>query len=356
MTSEEAPKDVESFLQGTDISQALGDARFKQFLDQMPIAVAISDLGPPEQIIYANQEFARLAGRTSDAFIGLGWDQFDAKAASNDRGFGEAVMAAQDYVGAFSMPRQDSVAIVDVWSNLIEDEGGALIFRLVALGETGSRDPAVVATLQKLVLEKDLQLRELQHRVKNNLQMITALIRVEARGVTDRTTSEGFDRLAGRVEALGILYRTLTESSSDNAIDLGAYLSEIAAAVMHAHAVEGIHLDLQVDTWPVALDVAMPIGLVVNELLTNALKHAFRERSGGAISLHSSAGPAGCRIVVADDGIGLPVGASWPNPGKLSALIVRSLKDNAKADLSVRSAAGEGTRVTISFPSVAAPG
>jgi two-component sensor histidine kinase len=349
MTSEEAPKDVESFLQGTDISQALGDARFKQFLDQMPIAVAISDLGPPELIIYANQEFARLAGRTSDAFVGLGWDQFDAKAASNDCGFGEAVMAAQDYVGAFSMPRQDSLAIVDVWSNLIKDEGGALVFRLVALGETGPRDATVVAALEKRVLEKDLQLRELQHRVKNNLQMITALIRVEARGVTDRTTSEGFDRLAGRVEALGILYRALTESSSDNAIDLGTYLSEIAAAVMHAHAVEGIHLDLQVDTWPVALDVAMPTGLVVNELLTNALKHAFENRNGGVITLHGSADPAGCRIVVADDGVGLPDGASWPRPGKLSALIVRSLEENAKANLSVRSAPGEGTRVTICF-------
>ncbi|HEX4197760.1 MAG TPA: histidine kinase dimerization/phosphoacceptor domain -containing protein [Caulobacteraceae bacterium] len=360
MTSEEAPKDVESFLQGADIPRALGDRRFKQFLDQMPIAVAISALGRPERIIYANQEFARLAGRTSDEIIGQGWDQFDAKAASDDRAFGEAVTVGQDYVGAFSMPRDDSLAFVDVWSNLIEDEGGVLVFRLVALGETGSRDAAVVAALEKQITDKDLQLRELQHRVKNNLQMITALIRIEARGVTDRTTSEGFDRLAGRVEALGILYRALTESSSDDVIDLGIYLSEIAAAVMHAHAVEGIHLDLQVDTLPVALDVAMPTGLVVNELLTNALKHAFRGRSGGVITLHSSIDPGGCRIVIADDGVGLPDGTSWPRPGKLSALIVRSLVENAHADLTVRSAPGAGMQVTISFqpavPATARPG
>lgn len=349
MISEEASKGVESLLQGTDISRSLGDARFKQFLDQMPIAVAVSALGGPERIIYANQEFARLVGRTGDDIIGRGWNQFDAQAASGHRAFGEAVTVGQDYVGSFSMPRGDSVAFVDVWSNLIEDEGGALVFRLVALGETGSRDAAVVATLEKRVLEKDLQLRELQHRVKNNLQMITALIRIEARGITDRTTSEGFDRLAGRVEALGILYRALTESSSDDVIDLGIYLSEIAAAVMHAHGIEGIHLDLQVDTVPVALDVAMPTGLVVNELLTNALKHAFRGRKGGVITLHSSVDPAGCRIVVADDGVGLPDGMAWPRPGKLSALIVRSLVENAHADLSVRSAPGAGMQVTISL-------
>jgi two-component sensor histidine kinase len=347
MNSEETTKDVEKVLSGTDIPEALGDARFKQFLDQLPVAVAISDLSPPERIIYANRQFARLSGRTSGEIVGRGWDQFDAKAPSDDRPFSEAVAARQDYIGSFSLNRQDARAIVDAWSNLIEDEGGALAFRLVALGEKESQ--GVVAELEKRVTEKDLQLRELQHRVKNNLQMITALIRIEAKGVTDRTTSDGFDRLAGRVEALGILYKALTESNAQATIDLGAYLSEIAAAVIRAHAVDGIHLDLQVDTWFVSLDVAMPTGLVVNELLTNALKYAFGGRNGGVITLHTSADPAGCRIVVADNGVGLPEGVSWPKPGKLSALIVRSLVENAHAELSVRSAPGQGTRVTIFF-------
>ena len=125
---------------------------------------------------------------------------------------------------------------------------------------------------------------------------------------------------------------------------------------MRAHAVEGIHLDLQVDTWPVSIDVAMPTGLVVNELLTNALKHAFTGREGGTITLHSLNGPDGCRVVVADDGVGMPDGATWPRPGKLSALIVRSLLHNAKARFDVRSAPGEGTRITIAFrPENAAP-
>jgi two-component sensor histidine kinase len=320
----------------------------------MPIAVAVSDLGPPEQIIYANEEFARLSGRTGDQIIGQGWEQFEAKAPADERAFCEAVLSAQDYVGSFSINRQDSHAFVDAWSNLIKDDAGARAFRLVALGKTGSRGSALVAELEKQVTEKDIQLRELQHRVKNNLQMITALIRVEAKGVTDHTTSEGFDRLAGRVEALGILYHALTASSSDAAIDLGIYLSEIAAAVMRAHAVEGVHFDMQVDSCLVPLDVAMPTGLVVNELLTNALKHGFKGRSRGVIALHSTTNAAGCEIVVSDDGVGLPEGASWPKPGKLSALIVRSLVDNAHAELTVSSVRGEGTRVTISFQSVAA--
>jgi two-component sensor histidine kinase len=123
---------------------------------------------------------------------------------------------------------------------------------------------------------------------------------------------------------------------------------------MTSHAVEGIRLDMKVDTYPVSINVAMPTGLVVNELLTNALKHAFRGREGGTITLRSMVDGNGCRVVVADDGIGLPDGVTWPTPGKLGALIARSLTENAKAQFDVTSAVGEGTKVTIIFKRSAA--
>jgi two-component sensor histidine kinase len=185
--------------------------------------------------------------------------------------------------------------------------------------------------------------------VKNNLQMITALIRLEARNMPDDASQKGFDRLAGRVEALALLYRSLSTDDQEQAVDLGVYLSEIASAVMHAHAVEGIHLNLQVDTWPVSINVAMPAGLLVNELLTNALKYAFQGRNGGTITLHSLVDGYGCRVMVSDDGVGLAPGVRWPEPGKLSAMIMRSLRDNAKARVEVASTPGNGMRVTIFF-------
>ena len=123
---------------------------------------------------------------------------------------------------------------------------------------------------------------------------------------------------------------------------------------MRSHAVEGIRLDLKVDAYPVSVNVAMPTGLVVNELLTNALKHAFQGRDGGTITLHSLADGNGCRVVIADDGVGLPEGVEWPKRGKLGALIVQSLRENAKAGLEVASKQNEGTRITIRFTRAAA--
>jgi two-component sensor histidine kinase len=235
------------------------------------------------------------------------------------------------------------------WSNTILDDNGVPTFRLVAFAELMKNLEAEDNDARSELQEKDTLLRELQHRVKNNLQMITALIRLEARNVQDGTTSAHFERLAGRVNALAVLYRSLTDEGQGGTVDLGVYLGQIASAVMTAHAVEGIRLDMKVDTWPVSIDVAMPTGLVVNELLTNSLKHAFAGRNGGQITLRSLVDETGCRVTVADNGIGLEAGKEWPKLGKLSAMIVQSLKQNAKATIEVITSPGDGVHVNMFF-------
>ena len=146
----------------------------------------------------------------------------------------------------------------------------------------------------------------------------------------------------------------LSSVGAEGAVDLGVYLSQIASSVMQAHAQEGVRLELKVDTWPVSINVAMPAGLVVNELMTNALKHAFADRDGGVITLSSLVDDAGCHVVVTDNGAGLPAGSSWPQQGKLSAVIVQSLRQNAKAEIEVHSAPNQGLRVNIFFARKAA--
>jgi two-component sensor histidine kinase len=351
MASEALADSAEQLIETPGLAGVLESDRFKQFLDQIPVAIAVSELGPIEKVVYANLEFERLSGRLNTTVLGAGWESLPGEAARGSLPLGEAITQGSDHLGSFKIRHVDAALTVDAWSNVIEDDDGKPAFRLVALVGVPTRDGSIFDQLEAQVREKDTQLLELQHRVKNNLQMITALIRIEARGISDRTTGEGFDRLAGRIEALGLLYRALGLSTAGS-IDLGIYLSEIATAVMRAHALEGIHLDLQVDTWLVSLNVAMPAGLVVNELLTNALKHAFRGREHGVISLHCTTDASGgCRVMVSDNGLGLPEGYAWPKPGKLSALIVRSLLQNAAAQMDVKSSPGQGMRVEIVFRS-----
>lgn len=350
-TEEDSPKPLADLLDQPGLATVLDSDRFKQFLDHIPFAIAVAELQPAERVTYANLEFERLAGQAIGELLGRPWSDVHAiaSAAGDDRKLSDAIMAGEDHVGTFRVERSEEAVIVDAWSNVIQDEAGTPMFRLVALAEMIPRDQAEFEAFTKRIQEKDVLLRELQHRVKNNLQMITALIRLESRNLPDDAAGDSFDRLAGRVGALALLYRSLSDDKQGESVDLGVYLSQIASAVMQAHAMEGIRLDLKVDTWPVSVNVAMPAGLVVNEVLTNALKHAFTDREGGTITLHSLVDAQGCQVIIADDGAGLPPGTAWPTSGRLGALIVESLLQNTGARLDVTSAPGQGLRVAIRF-------
>ena len=349
-------EDVEQLLATPGLADALESDRFKQFLDHVPVAIAVSEVGPSEAITYCNLEFELLTGQPSAKIHGNAWKVLPGVAATHgdDTLLGEAVQSDEEYIGTFTIDRDGNRVDVDAWSNTIESDEGVPMFRLVALASIGQRGQSAAEQYHQLLRDKDVLLRELQHRVKNNLQMITALIRMEARNVPDDETGERFDRLAGRIQALALLYDLLAVENADDGIDLGVYLSQVASSVMQAHAQEGIRLDLKVDTWPVSINVAMPTGLVVNELMTNALKHAFVGRDGGTITVSSLVSDTGCRVVIADDGVGLPEGKTWPESGKLGAVIAQSLRQNAKAELEVHSAPNEGVRITILFAREAA--
>jgi PAS domain S-box-containing protein len=343
---------VEELLGTPDLADALESEQFRRFLDQIPIAIVVSELKGEERIVYANPEFEKLSGQTAAEVEGKSWTHLHGRGdgEETERKLGAAVVEASDFVGTFRIERSVcEPAIVDAYSNVIQDDDGSPAFRLVALVDVSAHEKVPREELEQQVREKDTLLREIQHRVRNNLQMIAALIRLEARNAPAGMATAPFDRLAGRIESVQLLYQCLSQDAQGDEIDLGVYLSQIASAVMRSHAVEGIRLDLKVDTYPVSVNVAMPAGLVVNELMTNALKYAFAGRDGGTITVRSLADDGGCRVIVADDGVGLPKGVEWPKPGKLSSLIVRSLRENAKASIEVVSSPGRGTRVIIVF-------
>jgi PAS domain S-box-containing protein len=175
-------EDVDRLVESPGLAGALESERFKTFLDHVPIAIAVSELRDPEVIVYANPEFERVSGLRASAVEGQYWDVLEGEAVDepNDLSLVAAILEHSDRVESFKMRGADAPLVVDLHSNVIEDDAGTPTYRLIALVSAGSSevDPQ---SLEARVREKDTQLRELQHRVKNNLQMITALIRLETR-------------------------------------------------------------------------------------------------------------------------------------------------------------------------------
>jgi PAS domain S-box-containing protein len=350
-TPQEAEQQVNDLFDSLELTQAIETEEFRVFLDHIPIAIVISKfLRGDERIVYANKAYEALTGQSCNEVRGKSWSILDSFILEDEPhlAFSEALPNCDDFVGTFKR-EQPKPALVEVYSGLIESDDASKTYHIVALIDVTERERAQREEFARLLRDKDMLLKELQHRVKNNLQLITALIRLDARTQRNGDTVN-LDRLAGRIESLQLLYQDLSADGFGQTIELGHYLSQIASAVMHTYAVDGIRLDLKVDHAPVSINIAMPVGLLVNELLTNAFKYAFNGRGGGTLTvrcLHEDEN--NYRVVVADDGIGLPEGTTWPVPGKLGALIVRCLQENAKTEFNVVTAPGKGTRVTIAF-------
>ena len=346
-------KQVEEILASPELARAVENDEFKAFLDHVPIAIAVARNGEgPQRIVYANKLFESLSGFPFAAIDGGDWSILDGfiKEDGDAVTLGSAITAGEDFLGIFRKATEQTVMLVQGYVGAIENEDESENYRIAALVDVSGQERSQRDALERDLRSKDVLLKELQHRVKNNLQLVVALIRLESRHLR-RGEPVDFDRLAGRIDALAALYQALELEPHAQQIDLGAYLSQIAATVARAHSDGSIALELKVSFCPAAVNVALPAGLLLNELLTNALKYAFVDRAKGTVVLECTR-PSDdrYRIVVSDDGVGLPAGLNWPGPGKLSSLILQTLRENAKhAELSVDSVPGRGTRVSIEF-------
>lgn len=347
------PEQVDQFLSSPSLVRAIENDRYKHLLDSVPVAVAVSrgsDKG--QYIAYANAAFETVTALAAVHVEGKPWSVLDVFQNEDDplQTLGQAIAEGEDFLGVFRpIEAADRIVIVQAYASVIESDDGVENFRIAALVDIGGRERAQLEQYETQIRDRDTLMRELQHRVKNNLQLITALIRLEARAATEGE-SVALARLASRIDALTVLYRTLSAEDAGDDVDLGQYLADVAAAVMAANATTDIECDVEVACCPLSINVAMPVGLLVNEMLTNALKYAFTGRKAGVLKVICKLEGERVTVVVSDDGVGIGEAVVWPSPRKLGALILQTLKENAKnVQFDVVSMPGQGTFFTLMF-------
>src|SRR5579872_4210753 len=175
---------IEAVLAMPDLADALESEQFRRFLDQIPIAIIVSEVKDSDRIVYANPEFEKLSGQAAADVVGNHWDVLHGQAEQDGtiHKLGMAIVQSSDFVGTFQIEREGlDTAMVDVYSNVIENDEGTPCYRLAALVDVAGHDWSQREEFEQKIREKDTLLLEIQHRVKNNLQLITALIRIEAR-------------------------------------------------------------------------------------------------------------------------------------------------------------------------------
>jgi PAS domain S-box-containing protein len=207
--------------------------------------------------------------------------------------------------------------------------------------------------LQASLREKDALLREVHHRVKNNLQVITSLLRLESHRNVQPDTRNVLDEMQGRIRTMAVLHESLYHSGTFSSVDLGAYLRQLVAQVFRAHAQLGgqvrMHLDLA--SVQVGMDQATPCGLIVNELVSNCLKHGFPAGHSGEVRvvLQALAGTPLLQLQVSDTGVGLPADFETRRGQSLGLQLVSDLASQIDGRLDPVTGTGPGTSFTITF-------
>jgi two-component sensor histidine kinase len=156
--------------------------------------------------------------------------------------------------------------------------------------------------------EKEMLLRELQHRVKNSMGIISSIVSIESKGAVETAAREALSRLGSRIEALSDLYDTLYDTGATDSVELRDYLGRVveSAAESMGSDARGIAFDHSIDPCPIDLKRAVSLGLIVNELVTDSIKHAFPGGRAGRIGVRLECALGRLRLTIADDGIGLP--------------------------------------------------
>ncbi len=198
--------------------------------------------------------------------------------------------------------------------------------------------------------EKEVLLREVHHRVKNNLQIISSLMSLQSRYVRDKTALKMFRESKNRVRAMSLIHEQLYQSPDLNQISFGDYIERIAQQLFRFYEadVNGVQLEVNVDELFLNLDTSIPLGLIVNELVSNSLKHAFPDDKGGKVSIQLLTQDKKNILIVADDGIGLPSDFDISNStDSLGLHIVQTLTLQLRGTLDIKKSPGAQFKITF---------
>lgn len=187
--------------------------------------------------------------------------------------------------------------------------------------------------------EKETLLKEVHHRVKNNLQVITSLLRLQSRYVHDDRSRSMFQESQNRVHSISLVHEMLYQASDLAGIDFRDYLVTLTGSLKDSWKEAAGEVEIHVEARGVQLpvDIAIPCGLIVNELVTNALKHAFPGGRAGMVQIRAWWEPRGwLNLCIEDNGIGLPPSPETRRAGSLGLELVSTLTRQLRAKMEVR--------------------
>lgn len=327
--------------------------KLSRAVEQSPASIVITDL--KGDIEYVNPKFTEITGYES--FEVLGENPRILKSGENPKEIYENlwknITSGSEWRGIFLNRKKDgSLFWESALISPVKNEDG-LTTHYLAVKEDITEQKIKDEKLQNSLKEKELMLREIHHRVKNNLQIISSLLKLQATYITDESSLEYFRISQDRVKSMALIHQQLYRSNDLSSIDFGDYLRHLTTHLFQAYGVnEGnISLTVEAKNIYIGIDSAIPCGLLINELISNSLKHAFPTSRKGKINIKmESIEENKFILIISDNGIGFPEEIDFRNTKSLGMQLVITLTD--QIDGKIELIRGNGTTFKISFISI----
>jgi two-component sensor histidine kinase len=222
-----------------------------------------------------------------------------------------------------------------------------------ALNESEERFTVQGATLDRqteLLHQRETMLREIHHRVKNNMQVMSSLLSLQSRAASNPETARMLEENQNRIQSMALLHEILYQSDDLALVDFSKYLLRMVDHLFRSFGVNNRQIRLHTELDPVRfeLDDALPCGLLISEVISNSLKHGFPSDRTGEIHIQlRSQSPTTVSLVLSDNGVGLPGTRDWMTSRSLGLRLVRALAQQLGASLEIRSQGG--TQVKLVF-------
>ena len=203
--------------------------------------------------------------------------------------------------------------------------------------------------LQKSIKEKEMLLKEIHHRVKNNLMIISSLLSLQSRYIKDENSKTIFMESQNRARSMALIHERLYQSTDLKNIDFGDYIQTLASDLYDTYVVDKnlIKMNIETDKLNLDIDTSIPLGLILNELVTNSLKHAFSQGDKGTIDIKFKKQMDKYCLEVKDNGKGFPNDINYKNADSLGLSLITSLSEQIDADLEY--VGSPGTSFKINF-------
>ncbi len=335
-----------------ELALAESEARFHTMINAIPQLAFMAHADG--HIFWYNERWYEYTGTTPEQMAGWGWQSVHDPEQLPEilKCWQESLETGQAFDKSFPLRGANGVFRLFLTRIIPIRNSAGQVQRWFGTNTDISELKQAMEQVKAALAEKEVMLREIHHRVKNNLQVISSMISLQAGNMTDERIRAELGDVRDRVRSMALVHEKLYQTGDLAQLNFAEYVHSLLQYLWRSHSnnAEQLQLKQMLTTIPMAIETAVPCGLILNELVGNALKHAFVPGSGGEVTveLEQDAGSGLIRLSVGDNGIGLPQDLDWQQCPTLGLRLVQILARQLGG--TVEKGTGPGTVFQILFP------